>query len=916
MEKVWLGFTKRLEMKVPNTFPSTTFNNIALIGEAPGTNETREGHPFVGQAGARLNNLLEAAGIDRSSCYIGNVCQHQPPGNDITKWDWHGPQIQAGISQLSEDLNKLEPNICVLLGNTPLKMFSGEKRPISKWRGSLFMSVNDFKCIATYHPASLLPNRQPQNKPWAVFDLQRALEESKSPHLVLPSRDIKIWEDPLEATSRLYELARYSIPMGFDIEGGTTGMTCFAFSPSPDKADVFPLIRQDGTHLHEPAKEQHILDALKHACRDTKLVLHNGLYDAFVLQYTYQIPINITHDTMVMWWELYSELEQGLDDISSVLTREPYYKLERKSQDDTKAWIYNGKDAAVTLECCQQMVPKLDPDQGKHYDFNIALLPAILHMELRGIPIDNKARLNLLEETKKEALALQHQLNEISGRGLPASMEDRLQLLKERLCRKNPRKTILELVPLKKKRKARVDKPAWWTTHRQVKRTQPVTITTPLDIITYAKPSQVELATEATAILNPQTKLSDVELALLSTKLDCHLNTSSPKFNDWLYKEKKFPPQYIKEGGRNTTRLAHNADALLSIYLSTRNEDIKQALRLVSCLTNIKTLQKGPDVDGRMRCSLNPVATKTGRFNSSTSPCGVGFNLQTVTKDQRIYFIADPLCDIAEIDLEGADAWTIAAWCKQLGDDRMWQDLQAGMKIACIIALCHEHGQEVNDWPLGKLQQMVKTVDQSSWLYKACKMVLYGSCYLMGERTMSSQILSQSYKKSGEPTYVAPKTCKEIQQQGVFVRYPGLQVWHRYMANHILTQPHLVSASGHKRVLFGNRKDPYGRVDRLMHGTALANEPQENTTYAIKLALLRLWQDPANRDSSNNLIVEPLLTVHDSLLLQWKQVDREFAIAKTKEWFNNTLTIAGQEMEIPFSGSYGENWKLEEGVEI
>jgi len=46
---------------------------IMLVGEQPGDQEDRSGHPFVGPAGKLLERALEQAGIDRSDVYVTNV---------------------------------------------------------------------------------------------------------------------------------------------------------------------------------------------------------------------------------------------------------------------------------------------------------------------------------------------------------------------------------------------------------------------------------------------------------------------------------------------------------------------------------------------------------------------------------------------------------------------------------------------------------------------------------------------------------------------------------------------------------------------------------------------------------------------------------------------------------------------------
>ena len=48
----------------------STSAEVMLVGEQPGDQEDRQGHPFVGPSGKLLDNALEEAGIDRNRVYI------------------------------------------------------------------------------------------------------------------------------------------------------------------------------------------------------------------------------------------------------------------------------------------------------------------------------------------------------------------------------------------------------------------------------------------------------------------------------------------------------------------------------------------------------------------------------------------------------------------------------------------------------------------------------------------------------------------------------------------------------------------------------------------------------------------------------------------------------------------------------
>src|SRR5204862_2832551 len=60
---------------------------IAFIGEGPGKDEDASGRPFVGRAGQKLNEIIEAIGLRREDVYICNVVKCRPPGNRTPERD-------------------------------------------------------------------------------------------------------------------------------------------------------------------------------------------------------------------------------------------------------------------------------------------------------------------------------------------------------------------------------------------------------------------------------------------------------------------------------------------------------------------------------------------------------------------------------------------------------------------------------------------------------------------------------------------------------------------------------------------------------------------------------------------------------------------------------------------------------------
>jgi DNA polymerase I-like protein with 3'-5' exonuclease and polymerase domains len=184
----------------------------------------------------------------------------------------------------------------------------------------------------------------------------------------------------------------------------------------------------------------------------------------------------------------------------------------------------------------------------------------------------------------------------------------------------------------------------------------------------------------------------------------------------------------------------------------------------------------------------------------------------------------------------------------------------------------------------------------------AAKRVQHGSNYLMGKSTMSDQILQDSWKYGdGDIVYVPPAVCEKLQTL-YFQRYPGVQLWHRWVEDEIKNKRQLTSANGHIRRFFG-RPNSHDVLKQ-----ALSDEPQNNTTYATNRAVLNLWNDRENRRPDGSLIIEPLHQVHDALCGQFPADLTEWAITKIRTYFANTLHIAGQPVQIPFEGAYGSSW--------
>ncbi len=125
-------------------------SEVMFIGEAPGVNEDRQGRPFVGQAGAFLEELLGEAGLTRPEVYICNVLKCRPPGNR----DPLPTEIEACSDYLSSQIRLIDPLLIVTLGRYSMSRFF-PNQAISRIHGSP-REANGRILVPMYHPAAAL----------------------------------------------------------------------------------------------------------------------------------------------------------------------------------------------------------------------------------------------------------------------------------------------------------------------------------------------------------------------------------------------------------------------------------------------------------------------------------------------------------------------------------------------------------------------------------------------------------------------------------------------------------------------------------------------------------------------------------------------------------------------------------------
>ncbi len=88
---------------------------------------------------------------------------------------------------------------------------------------------------------------------------------------------------------------------------------------------------------------------------------------------------------------------------------------------DTSYWLYNGLDAAVTLDIFDNLHPMTDASTRGTYEFSKALQAPVLEMNLRGLAVNQRRKAKVVREMKAKVAQLEAQLDRIITEGVGAT---------------------------------------------------------------------------------------------------------------------------------------------------------------------------------------------------------------------------------------------------------------------------------------------------------------------------------------------------------------------------------------------------------------------------------------------------------------------------------------------------------------
>jgi DNA polymerase len=162
---------------------------LMLVGERPADEEDRGGHPFVGPAGALLDDALAEAGVARADVYVTNAVKLIERGKRRLHEKPKAREVQACNPWLRDELRLVAPRIVVALGATATAALFGGEASVMRDRGRVLSLPGDgdvvesVEAVLTIHPSAALraptSERRHELRDMLVADLALAARRAR-----------------------------------------------------------------------------------------------------------------------------------------------------------------------------------------------------------------------------------------------------------------------------------------------------------------------------------------------------------------------------------------------------------------------------------------------------------------------------------------------------------------------------------------------------------------------------------------------------------------------------------------------------------------------------------------------------------------------------------------------------------------
>jgi uracil-DNA glycosylase family 4 len=324
---------------------------IAILGEAPGREEDRDGKPFTGPSGKLVNWALHECGVTRNNVYVANSICCMPTGQAMDTLEASEALSYCRAGLYDELVAQYDCGLRVLiaLGQIAMKQLGLEGK-VGTYRGSLMTVVlpgdKKLTVIPTYHPSMVLRmNWKRSNGGTAKGAVEWLADWQKAARIAGEGgAEVKQLRELFELNPTVEQVEEFCNDaikhdrlVAVDIETSGLGfdackIVVVGLAIDSERAMCVPFLRENATPYFTNGRWERVKNALKKLFSTCRQVYQNSFFDVPRLRaFGFPIPYKlISHDTMILHHCLAGDtiidtLDFGKVPISSLAGKKDFY---------------------------------------------------------------------------------------------------------------------------------------------------------------------------------------------------------------------------------------------------------------------------------------------------------------------------------------------------------------------------------------------------------------------------------------------------------------------------------------------------------------------------------------------------------------------------------------------------------------
>jgi DNA polymerase I-like protein with 3'-5' exonuclease and polymerase domains len=196
---------------------------------------------------------------------------------------------------------------------------------------------------------------------------------------------------------------------------------------------------ENDVYVVEPSDE--FMATLKEAVKHNLVVIHNAMFDAFILR-LHGIKIPRIFDTMIAHHRVFPEVEKSLSHCITLYTHLPYHKSEYASQHKIEFFTYNAKDVFALTQIKPKILEAAKKIKAEEsIEMANRMIQPYLEMSFKGMRVDFNAVKELSQKAEFHNQQIMRIIKTLAGKLNPLSPKQVKEYLVEVLGFKDVKKT-------------------------------------------------------------------------------------------------------------------------------------------------------------------------------------------------------------------------------------------------------------------------------------------------------------------------------------------------------------------------------------------------------------------------------------------------------------------------------------------